>query len=787
MKFLDHLSFSKKLYLLLAVPVLALMLYTMTTFVGTYRDTQKYESVKALAEISVKISNLLHETQKERGMSAGFIASKGQKFKTQLVKQRKLTDKQRAALYTLLKRDEVRSYGEAFTARLDAALRMLKRIDDVRKQVDALQISQREMLRYYTDMNAGLLDTIAMIVKVSDDKTVSNEINGYMNFLQAKERMGIERAVGTGALASGGFAEGMQRYFVKLVAQQEAFLKNFNYYAPESVIRTYEEIFKDPVVQHVFQMEQRLMRAESVMQLNIPAQKWFDAITYKINKFKEVENLQSRHIVHSATARYDHAWQTLVLYFVVNTVVFLMIGISALMLTRRLTAQVENLRTGLRFFMAYIAREKDYLKPMKVEGSDEFADMTQMINRQIDKVTKIVEQDKKVVSEIEDVVQKVSNGFFGYSVKEKGASMEVEQLRNSLNDMLRATREKFTELVTLLNHFSQGKFDYEVPQDKMHGLNGDFGAVITSAKLLGENISELFAVIQNAGSSLTSNTKTLAASSEKLNASAQSQRDALGNTTHALDHMKETTRESIKDVRKSSSMADRLAQSSETGLTLAARTAEATGAINEQVEAINEAITIIDQIAFQTNILSLNAAVEAATAGEAGKGFSVVAQEVRNLATKSAEAAAEIKLLVESAKAKSMEGKEISEEMIEGYNHLKNEINATKEVIEAVERKSRVQEEDMGEIDKAGEAMEHVVSHNVKIAGDINNLSSDVTKLSTNLFHVVSAASYKEEVRNYVCDVKLNETIAQMKHKHLIFKSKILEKVDIKSRFDVTP
>ncbi|MFW2608565.1 methyl-accepting chemotaxis protein, partial [Aliarcobacter butzleri] len=88
------------------------------------------------------------------------------------------------------------------------------------------------------------------------------------------------------------------------------------------------------------------------------------------------------------------------------------------------------------------------------------------------------------------------------------------------------------------------------------------------------------------------------------------------------------------------------------------------------VNLINEAIGVIDNIAFQTNILSLNAAVEAATAGEAGKGFAVVAGEVRNLASRSAEAAKEIKAIVENATSKANQGKSIATNMIEGYKEL---------------------------------------------------------------------------------------------------------------------
>ncbi|WP_431605753.1 methyl-accepting chemotaxis protein [Aliarcobacter butzleri] len=127
------------------------------------------------------------------------------------------------------------------------------------------------------------------------------------------------------------------------------------------------------------------------------------------------------------------------------------------------------------------------------------------------------------------------------------------------------------------------------------------------------------------------------------------------------------------------------------GEKLANETTVAMDEINNQVHLINDSISVIDQIAFQTNILSLNAAVEAATAGEAGKGFAVVAQEVRNLASRSAEAAREIKAIVENATNKANQGKEIATNMIDGYKELNQNISQTINLISDIEMSSKEQ------------------------------------------------------------------------------------------------
>ena len=190
-----------------------------------------------------------------------------------------------------------------------------------------------------------------------------------------------------------------------------------------------------------------------------------------------------------------------------------------------------------------------------------------------------------------------------------------------------------------------------------------------------------------------------------------------------------------------SSYAQELSSSSSHGNNLAKQTSVSMDEINEQVNAISEAITVIDQIAFQTNILSLNAAVEAATAGEAGKGFAVVAQEVRNLASRSAEAAQEIKALVQNATTKANNGKKISDEMIQGYTQLNENISKTIELIKDVEMASKEQLTGINQINDAVNALDQQTQQNAMIASQTRDVAVDTDEIAK---LVVSDANKKE-------------------------------------------
>ena len=252
-----------------------------------------------------------------------------------------------------------------------------------------------------------------------------------------------------------------------------------------------------------------------------------------------------------------------------------------------------------------------------------------------------------------------------------------------------------------------------------------------------------------------------------LNKNSNEAAVALEETAAAVEEISSNISNNTDNIIQMSKLASNVTNSVTKGETLANQTTESMNEIDKEVNSINEAIIIIDQIAFQTNILSLNAAVEAATAGEAGKGFAVVAQEVRNLATRSAEAAREIKAIVENATKKADLGKKISEDMISGYKTLNEDIIKTIDLIKGVESSSKEQLAGIEQINHAINSLDQQTQQNAQIASQTYNVAMQTDTIAK---LIVSNANSKEfigknEVKAKTLDQNsTNKSVLDMKN-----------------------
>ena len=425
-------------------------------------------------------------------------------------------------------------------------------------------------------------------------------------------------------------------------------------------------------------------------------------------------------------------------------------------LVKKATNPIQSLKSGF----TNLIHSNDTNIRLEVTSKDEIGEVADLFNTYMDKVRDGLKQDEKVIEEANDVLEKTGNGFFVYDVKSQASNPHVEDLKNKLNTMIISTRETLDKINVTLKNYSESRFDYKINDV---GIYGDLGSLTAGIKLVGNNTSEILAMILNTGDSLKENTQTLSTAASNLSVSSNKQAASLEETAAALEEITANIQGTNEAATRMNKLAQDVTVSAKSGQNLATKTAQSMEEINTQVSSINEAIEVIDQIAFQTNILSLNAAVEAATAGEAGKGFAVVAQEVRNLASRSAEAAKEIKDIVEAASNKASEGKNISTKMIEGYNELNKNISDTIEMIENVSTAAKEQEGGISQINDAITTLDHATQQNASVADEISHMSAQIANMSNSLVTAASRASFLDESREEVSNVDLVYDTAKVK------------------------
>jgi len=422
-----------------------------------------------------------------------------------------------------------------------------------------------------------------------------------------------------------------------------------------------------------------------------------------------------------------------VLVLIVSFLIYLIIN-------KGVIAPLTAFQNGLLDFFKYLNRENPDVQLLNNLSNDEIGTMSKVVNENITKTKSGIEEDRKVIDDTVAVLAEFEQGDLHQRVNSQTSNPSLQELTTLLNKMGSNLERNIDNILTVLQEYSDNNYMNSVDTT---GIKEHLLKLASGINTLGESATQTLVIRKRNGLTLQSSANTLKNNVESLSTSSNEAAASLEETAAALEEITSTIISNSDNVTEMGKYAEKVTTSASSGEELANNTMVAMDEINNQVNSINEAITVIDQIAFQTNILSLNAAVEAATAGEAGKGFAVVAQEVRNLASRSADAAKEIKGIVETATVKANAGKDIAQGMLGGYKDLNKDIDKTIELISHVDAASKEQQAGIEQINDAVTQLDQQTQRNSAAALETNDIALTTEKLAETIINGVNQNQFK--------------------------------------------
>ena len=788
-----NLSIKSKLLILVLVSLgLATFFGVIHTWIA-YQDKQEMTKLSALVELSTDMSELMHESQLERGMSASYLGSKGKMFQAELPQQRQQLD---ARFNTL--EQHISTLVIALPAKqreqLNEIESHLEHLNTIRQQVQSQKIDKKVAIKFYSELNEMLLGYMEYLTHVSTNAEITENIIAFTSFLEAKEQAGIERALLASVFLKDKFEGKEYQTFVGLTAVQKSHIHLFKATASDENVQFFKKTMGEGSGEKVETFRNIAHDQAMTGGFGVDAAVWFKIKSQKMGLLKQVENklavslLDSVHLILDRN-NFSFSFSIVMLVLGLSIVILL-----AIVIVRGISSAVSSLKET----MLQIEQTGNLSLQVPVVGRDEFSEIATSYNR-------FTGSFKQVTDSTNEVLDKIANGDFtgrmdlqlngDLATLQKGVNGSAESVefmmsqlshvmdglargdfkvrmdqqvpaafRAKVDNSLEIISTSFTEVQNVMLAMQQGQYSERVNSEVPGELN-DMKVAINSAlgKLddgideinnvmlaqakgdldlrvtgryegrlneLTESINSSILQMSSAVSSVKSTALTvrgaageIAQSSDSLSNRAQMQAASLEETAASIEEITATINQATDLAEKASELSNEAIESSRQGAEVMSETVDAMERINTVSVSINDIISLIDNIAFQTNLLALNAAVEAARAGEHGRGFAVVAGEVRNLAGRSAEAAKQIKNLIEKTNVEVAKGTELVKSSGDALTDINTQIEKVSLMVSDIAKGSREQATGIDQINHAMATLDQATQENAALVEETASAS----------------------------------------------------------------
>lgn len=287
---------------------------------------------------------------------------------------------------------------------------------------------------------------------------------------------------------------------------------------------------------------------------------------------------------------------------------------------------------------------------------------------------------------------------------------------------------------------------------------GDSTSLLTALEKMRVRMADALDGVQHAGTAISAGTKQLKSGNEELSSRTEQQSASIEETAASMEQLTQTVRQNTDNARQASSLASQASNNAtETGARMD-RVSDTMSQITESSRKMTEIIELIDSIAFQTNILALNASVEAARAGEQGRGFSVVANEVRSLASRSANASSDIRALLETSSQQISRGSAVVKEAGQSVRLAVESNERMNTLMQEITSASEEQSSGIEEVNTAIGQLEQVTQQNSRLVQEANTATTLLRDQAGLLEEKISWFRLSQSIRERAADTDASYT-----------------------------